>query len=116
MICADGAKSVKECCVACVITIAVEDVGQCDHATLSGHLRKQFLVFAAGSVVVAADSITHFLTKLCRSVGERNLRGPAQQSRTSAWSHFAAVRADAYALCADDSTVRLGFNNLQLAS
>src|SRR4029453_18539904 len=98
MVFADREFAVYERCVARMITVAIKNVWQSDHATSRCHSREQVLIFRSDSfLVVTTDRIKRFSTKHCRAVRKRNIAAATYQPPAIARTHHSPAGIDSIA-------------------
>src|SRR5882724_1808048 len=100
-----------------MITVAVKNVRERQHAPASCHSREQILILSTvNSFIVTAHLIKHFTAKHCRAMRKGNVGGPAHQPPAIARTHFSAAGIDSVAKRSDNSHIRTALDNVPLTS
>src|SRR5882672_10667100 len=100
-----------------MITVAVKNVRERQHAPASCHSREQILVLSAvNSFIVATDLVKHFTAKHCRAMRKGNVGGTAHQPPAIARTHFLTAGINSVAESSDNSHIRTALHNVPLTS
>src|SRR6185503_13742966 len=117
MVLADSAQAIEERRIVCMITITVENVGQCHDPAVRCHSRKQFLIFGADSVfIIATDLVEQFAAKHCRAMRKWNVTRTTHDSPAVSRTHFTTRRINSIAKRADHSKLGTVLKDVPLPS